>query len=155
VNILARVARLEEAIPPPPPPSREERSVEVVLHLFFDVILSAPFTDEEAGRVLAALQIEPDSASPFYNVLRAIRNGWCRVPEMAPATMRDVVLAMIDRPPAALPAMTCNGCGMLAPRCDDPCLVCGADKKDRIWPWMSSRTARWLQLDRHLKAPEA
>jgi hypothetical protein len=152
VNLRGRLDRLDKLIPPLPEPSKEQRSAEGLAAMLFEAIETASLTDEEAAKVSASLRAEVDRG-PYAEWFRALREGWCRIPEVTPAAMRAVMLAYADQPTSNSPALVCNGCGMFLPRDFGPCPVCRTEK-DRNWPWLARGTARWTHLDRHLNASE-
>jgi hypothetical protein len=159
MSIRSRLARLEKATPPLPVVDRNEQSAKRMIDLFWDIACATPLTEEEGCRIQAALDETNQTFQrcPYMLWFRALREGWCRLPEMSPAIARDVLLAFIH--PAHVyaysAAMVCNECGMLVPRNMAVCPICGGSEKDRSWAHQSNVRARWLGLDRHLNAPRS
>ena len=92
MNLRGRVDRLDKTIPPLPEPKPEDRAANGLIGLLFDALIDAAhaeaFTDEEADRVRDALKKE-GSLCPYEPWFRALREGWCRLPETLGSRSRD------------------------------------------------------------------
>jgi hypothetical protein len=131
MTFRARVEKLDKIIPPLPVPKPEDRAAEDLVDLLFDAMKAVQFTDEEEARVDASFA-EPDKHRNPYRVwVRALREGWCRLPEVTPAIMREIMLAFAVPPTwdHCAMALVCNACGMLLPRDIGPCPICGTGKR--------------------------
>lgn len=148
MNLRGRVAALDKIIPPLPVPKPEDMAGDALVALLFEAMEAVALTDEEADRVLPIVQAE-DYRNPLVAWAEAIRKGRCRVPEISPAVIGEIMLAYaaLSRPEA----MVCNACGMLLPREFGPCPICGGEQANRSRPGSSS-SARWLGMDRHVGA---
>jgi hypothetical protein len=120
-GILRRLAALEDLCPPAPPPSpeirlRQRRWEEVVDR--WDLLLHSALpllTDAEQEQVGGAVaQLGQDRTGPYRDWLQHLAEGWCRLPELSPATMKDLLLAWLSL--EADGSMVCRGCGLEYPR---------------------------------------
>jgi hypothetical protein len=165
ITFRSRVDKLDKIIPPLPVPSKDQNSADGIIDLLHETMESAMsgFSEEDAACVAVSLRTITDEnvdRSPYGVWWRALREGWCRFPDVTPTAVRDVMLAYADQPASSSPSsIVCNSCGMLLPRDFGPCPVCGTGKRndgiwDRNWPSLARGTARWTNLDRHLDAGE-
>ena len=163
MTLRNRIEQLDKIVPPLPEPKPEVRASAALVDLLLDAIDAAAseFSDDEAARVNAAMAEPDDYRNPYVARIRTLRKGDCRIPEVTPAIMRDVMLGFAEpRGDRQLAAMVCNECGMFLPRDVGACPICGTGKRDdgiwdRHWLWLARGTAHWLGLDRHLNAPTA
>jgi hypothetical protein len=177
-----RLARLEQIWPAPPPPSKEDlqrqkRWISVVQRL--GRLLGQAdklMTGLERKRVGLALDhIVNGFSGPFANWFTNLRDGSCRLPELTPSAMKDLLLAWIS--PEADRGMVCRQCGLEYPKHKYPplsqwkllpgkrpmegpppwydlpylfaaCPGCGAARDEIDWPHlMGARSYSWQQCD--------
>jgi hypothetical protein len=155
VRLKRRLERLEEAAPPPSPDEerRHRRWVQVV-ERFLGLAEQAGelLSPDERLRVERALATVVESGGfdgPYADWLRDLEDGWCRLPMLPPAAMKELLLAWLA--PGVHGGVTCMACGVGWPhRNYQPVLAacpgCGSSK----WDWshlVKGFDRAWKALD--------
>jgi hypothetical protein len=181
MRLQRRVARLEKrwsANPhvPPEDGSREERWESVIKRL--DRLVRQAdelMTDAEWEQVHHAIQQLVDGlGGPYADWLEHLREGMCRLPELPPTAMKDVLLAWLA--PEANGGMVCRQCGLEYPQHKNPpfseykllpgkrpfegpppwydlpylfeaCPGCGASRHEVDWWFQTFYDLPWKRLD--------
>jgi hypothetical protein len=130
----------------------------------------------DRGRVTAAAtQLEEEFGGPYRDWLRHLAEGLCRLPQLPPAAMKDLLLAWLS--PEADGGMVCRQCGLEYPRHRSPplsewkllpgkrplegpppwydlpelflaCPGCGGSRFEIDWPNHTEQLQRpWKELD--------
>ena len=132
-------------------------------------------TDEQERVAAAARQFMEGQGGPYSEWLRHLADGWCRLPELPAAAMKDLLLAWLS--PEADGDMVCRGCGLEYPRHRTPplsewkvlpgkkplvgpppwydlpelfaaCPGCGGSPSDADWFWHIQHLQRpWMEFD--------
>jgi hypothetical protein len=121
-----RIARLEQRLPPLPPPVDEARIRKEFRRLSRLVRAAEPLlTEAEAERVGEGLRAwVADGSGPYAHWLRDLEAGRCTLPAVAPAAMRELLLAWL-LPACDTFACVCRQCGLEYPRHQSPPLTAG------------------------------
>jgi hypothetical protein len=180
-QLKTRVAKLERCLPDPPIPEddeREKRRRRVQRRL--DRLCqeaSRLLTEEQARNVQEALrQWGDDRRGPYARWFRELLHGRCRLPELAPSTMKELLLVWLS-PDCDDFTSVCRGCGLLWPKKRSPppkewkllpgkvplvgpppwydlpvffegCPGCGASANDMDWSHLIDGIHRpWMELD--------
>jgi hypothetical protein len=104
MTMRRRITRLEEKLPPPAPDEtlRQKRWeivwVRLIRQLEQGAALLSPEEEQAAGKVLADLaddkRFDDDGlGAPYACWLRDLEDGWCRLPKLPPAAMKDLLVA--------------------------------------------------------------
>jgi hypothetical protein len=179
-GLKRRVARLEALLPPPPPkenPVREQQLHKVLLRwetLYEAAVPLLAVADRD--RVAASFaELAEDFSGPCATWLRHLDNGWCRLPELPPQVMKELLLTWCS--PEVDGGRVCNRCGLEYPKHKSPpltewkvlpgkiplegpppwydlpeffqaCPCCGASRFDMDWPHLTAQHAHaWKELD--------
>jgi hypothetical protein len=177
----SRVVELERRLPAPPIPEDAERKkrrhrVQQRLDRLCQEA-SRLLTEEQARNVQEALKHWDDARwGPYARWFRELLGGRCRLPELAPPTMKELLLAWLS-PDCDNFTSVCRGCGLLRPNkrsspwkewkllpgkvplvgpppwYDVPvffegCPGCGASANDMDWSHLVDGVHRpWMKLD--------
>src|SRR5262245_56438399 len=122
LNHRRRLERLEAKAPPPPPEEFPMRRAELrrvkQLEQRLDQQLRAALahmTAEEQEQVHKGLaEWEANLSGPFAGWLRDLCQGNCQLPDIAPGSLREVLLAWLS-PQRDSWALVCRLCGMEYP----------------------------------------
>jgi hypothetical protein len=182
MRLQRRVARLEQLLPAtqalmPDDPLREKR-LQFVSQRMDRLVARAEELMSAAEREqvrLASEQLRDNFDGPYGDWLSHLREGMCRLPDVSPAAMKDLLLAWLK--PEADRGMVCNQCGLEYPQHRSPplseyrllpgktpfegpppwydmprlfpaCPGCGASCNDTDWPhrtWECHRS--WKDID--------
>ena len=157
MKLKCRVDRLERALPAPSSEEgqRQRRWAKVVDRFFRLATQATALLSPEEERVVEqgfAALVEGDGfGGPLGEWLRDLRDGWCRLPKMPPAAMKDLLLAWLS--PGVDGGGVCKSCGLEYPKKNfDPlfptCPGCGAATRDWDWPNLVKDYDRaWKELD--------
>jgi hypothetical protein len=182
MRLQRRVARLERLWPAPPPPLPEDnlrkKRWASVAHRFVLLARQAGelMCDAEREQVrLAVKQLMDNFGGPFAAWVRHLQDGWCRLPELQPAVMKELLLTWLR--PEVDGGMVCSQCGLEYPKHKYPptsewkllpgkkpregpppwydlpqffsaCPNCGASSYDIDWPHLIRECCRpWMELD--------
>jgi hypothetical protein len=113
---------------------------------------SLPYmSDDEQGQVRQALErYVEDGRGPYRDWLDHLSKGWCRLPELPAAVMKDLLVAWLS--PAADGGMVCRQCRLEHPRHKTPPvnewkLLPGKQHQVGPPPWYDQKAIRraWLQ----------
>jgi hypothetical protein len=122
--VRTRLERLERQLPPPSPPTREDRQEQRrwgrLVHRLFSLLSQVEPLLNEAEQPLVNEALEAyvtDQSGALSHWLRDLREGRCRLPELSPETMKQVLLSFFH--PACGDPMVCNQCGLECARYDD------------------------------------
>jgi hypothetical protein len=125
-HLYGRLARLEQRLPapvPPPPEDKERRRrLERQAARLGDLIEAAAalMSEEECQRVGAALEQWNDrQAGPYAGWFCDLARERCRLPDLAPAAMKAVLLAWLS-PECDSGARVCRPCGLEYPSHKSP-----------------------------------
>jgi hypothetical protein len=120
-RLHGRLARLEQRVPapvPPPPEDKERRKrLERMSARLGDLITAAGelMSEEESQRVGDALDLWSDRrAGPYAGWFGDLAQERCRLPDLAPAAMKAVLLAWLS-PECDWGARVCRQCGLEYP----------------------------------------
>ena len=180
MRLQRRIERLERLRPPPPPPEDDQRlrRKRRVLKRWKRLARAAlPLLPDDLGEGLpeAIRRLKENNGGPIGIWLRHLFRGWCRLPELAPAVMKDLLLAWVS--PDADGSVVCNACGLEYPQHRRPplhewkllpgrrpnegtppwfdlpeffrsCPHCGASSIEMDWPHLVLQNDHpWKQLD--------
>jgi hypothetical protein len=102
MRLQRRLARLEQRWPAPAPPPPEDRlwqeRLESVVQRMELLVNQADelMTDPEREQVrLAVEQLMDNFGGPYADWVRHLRAGWCRLPELQPAVMKNLLLTWL------------------------------------------------------------
>jgi rubredoxin len=187
MKMKRRVERLERAMPPPPPDETlQQKRWQKVLARFLRLLKQAAtlLSPDEEQRVAQALVDTGDSdgrRSPYAGWLWGLQHGRCRLPNLQPTVMKELLLAWLL--PEADGGMVCNRCGLEYPRHKTPplsawrllpgkkwgegpppwydlpelfqaCPNCGASRYDMDWPHLvEGHDHAWKELDGYVGKP--
>jgi hypothetical protein len=118
MRLTRRLERLERLCPPPPPDRRQNmegwhRALRRWIQRLCEALLLAAEDDQE--RIRAALRpLRESFQGPYAAWLRDLRQGRCRMPELTPAVMKDLLLTWLS--PEADGGMVCRACGLEYPQ---------------------------------------
>jgi hypothetical protein len=181
MKLQRRLARLEQIWPAPPPPSKgdlaRKKRWENVAERWCGLLGKAHklLNNSEREQVEVALkQILDGFQGPYGNWLINLREGRCRLPEIAPTAMKALLLAWLS--PEVDCGMVCCECGLEYPQHKAPlqewklfpgkvpfqspspwydlprlfaaCPGCGASDCKVDWPHLiAERSYPWKHLD--------
>jgi len=115
-TIRRRLDRLEVKVPPPLVDLGRQRYEDIVAR--WDGLFTAAeplLTDDEQDRVLIALiESLTQHTGPFAMLFWHLREGCCRLPELAPQAMKALLVAAVS--PEADGWRVCNHCGLAYPQ---------------------------------------
>ncbi len=118
MTFLRRLAQLERLRLPPPPIDRPslERQYRILKRWVQLAHAALPLVPEEqlSGMREALGQLGEHLRGPYDTWLQDLRDGWCRLPQLAPAAMKDLLLAWLS--PEADGGTVCAACGLEFPR---------------------------------------
>jgi hypothetical protein len=188
-TLRARVAALEERCPPlPPSPSkaaegRWRRRLCLVDGRLVQLLDAAEqlLTDEERRQVQEALrQWQEQRGGAYATWFKDLALGGCRLPELAPAVMKELLLAWLS--PLCELAYVCQRCGLEYPRhaapsrwqgppdtmglqaappqyevlaCFSACPGCAAPTQEIDWAHLPRPRRPWMNLDGYAAPPSA
>jgi hypothetical protein len=142
MTMRQRLARLEARLPPPPSPDillDLERCAPIFDR--WDLLVAAAFElmcPDEQGQVNQALrQMHETCLGPYGIWFWRLWEGRCRLPELAPQVMKDLLLAWLS--PEVASGYLCERCGLLYPF--------------HYWPRRSEPTL-WADVSQGLPVPE-
>jgi hypothetical protein len=161
MKLKRRLERLEEAVPPPSPDEvlRHRQWVQVVERFLGLAEQATPLLNPDdqlrVERALAALVESGGFGGPYAGWLRDLENGWCRLPELPPAAMKELLLAWVA--PGVHGGVTCRECGVGWPHQNyhptlAACPGCGSPK----WDWshlVKGSDRAWKGLDGYAGDP--
>ena len=163
MKLKRRVERLEERLPPlsPDDASAQKRWEEVVARFFRLLEQAAELLgpDEEAAveHALRILTEDPVWSGPYACWLQDLRDGWCRLPDLPPAVMKDLLLAWLT--PGVTGGVTCKDCGLEYPHVNyRPLLAACPGCASPEWDWahlVRDYDRAWKALDGYAGAPAA
>jgi hypothetical protein len=116
MKLKRRLERLEEAVPPPSPGDelRHQRWVEVVERFLRQAEQASALLSQDeqppVEQALAELVEGGGYGGPYAAWLRDLEDGWCRLPELPPAAMKELLLAWLA--PGVHGGVTCRECGV-------------------------------------------
>jgi hypothetical protein len=116
MKLKRRLERLEQVVPPPSAGEelRQQRWVQVVERfLGLAEQAGALLSPDERLRVeqgLAALVESGGFGGPYAGWLRDLEDGWCRLPRLEPAAMKELLLAWLQ--PGIHGGVSCRECGV-------------------------------------------
>jgi hypothetical protein len=119
VKLQRRLARLEERVPPPDPEKelRQKRWSKIVARFFQQMEQATTLlTPDEERRVEQALKETADGELLDGSIgiwLRDLQSGWCRLPKLSAAVMKDLVLVWSTV--GVTGGVTCKCCGLEYP----------------------------------------
>jgi hypothetical protein len=124
MKIKRRVQLLQEKLPPPPPDKalRQKRLEKVVARFCRQLEQAAALLSaaEEQAVVKALADLADDDRSdddgldnPYGCWLRDLEDGWCHLPKLPPAAMKELVVAWSS--PGVSGAVVCKNCGVEYP----------------------------------------
>jgi hypothetical protein len=182
MRLRSRVVRLERFLPPRPASAAEDLKRQRRWHQVVDrwerllrgaePLLSAA---EQEHVDLALKALVDNCGGPCADWLRDLRDGWCRLPELSPKAMKELLLAWLS--PQADGGQVCCRCGLEYPRHQIPplrawkllpgkkplegpppwydlpmlfsvCPGCGAASADFDWPHRTRECRRaWMDED--------
>jgi hypothetical protein len=163
MKLKSRLERLEQRLPPPPLEDREDQQRWRPISRRFGKLLESAWSlmsADERQHFEQAVEAVPDvTRGPLGRWLLDLRDGRCRLPELSPPAMKDLLLGWLH--PEAGQPMVCNGCGLEYPRRKRPphagipvagffdaCPGCGASRYDTSWPDRTpSLDLPWKALD--------
>jgi hypothetical protein len=118
MTMRRRLTRLEALLPPPPSPElllRMQRCDPIFDR--WDLLGAAAFElmcPDEQGQVLKAVQQLHDTClGPYGTWFWNLCEGRCRLPELPPQVMKDLLLAWLS--PDVASGYVCERCGLLYP----------------------------------------
>jgi hypothetical protein len=183
-QLRTRVAKLERQLPKPPPQDKQRKKQ--LRHLDRRLTqlcekASQLMTTEEATKIHEALREWSESSQgPYANWFGELLNGRCRLPELDPAPMRDLLMAWLS-PNCDSLSCVCRQCGLMYPHHRWPssnernswpedvsrvgprprddvleffssCPGCGASTKDFDWAHLVHESCRpWMAQDGCIK----
>jgi hypothetical protein len=132
--LTRRLARLEAKLPPPSPELELRlRQCDPIFERW-DALGAAAWPllgAEEQGRVNEALERLHDGLSgPYALWFNGLLLGWSRLPPLAPAVMKDLLLAWLQS--AVATGFVCQGCGLAYPFRHWP--QPAGTKSFQVWP---------------------
>jgi hypothetical protein len=179
MGLRQRLARVERLLPPAPPEDRARQRQWEKVFARWERLLGAAVpllsTAERPQVEGAVAQLADAPHGPYAAWLRDLSEGRCRLPELAPAVMRELLLAWLS--PQADGGMVCRRCGLEYPRHRSPplsewkllpgrkplegpppwydlpelfrtCPGCGASRYDIDWPHLTREGhPPWKDLD--------
>jgi hypothetical protein len=186
-NMRSRLAELERLLPKPPiPEDAERKKLRRQVQQRLDRLCQEAcrlLTEEQARSVEEALRQWVDARwGPYARWFRELLGGRCRLPELAPATMKELLLVWLS-PDCDDFTSVCRRCGLLFPRkrsspwkewkllpgkvplvgpppwYDVPvffesCPECGASTNDMDWSHLIDGVHRpWMELDGYVGLP--
>jgi rubredoxin len=186
MRLRRRIEHLERLRPPPAPDDGQgwERKRRVLRRWVQLVDVAVPLVpDQQRGRVQEALeQLRADYGGPYRTWLIDLCDGCCRLPELAPAVMKDLLLAWLS--PDADGAVVCKACGLEyphhrpspqnasrvlpgrspvegappwydVPEFFESCPHCGASRHEMDWPHLvPMHDHPWKRLDGYAGEPD-
>jgi hypothetical protein len=177
-QLRTRVAKLERQLPKPPPLDKQrERRLRQLDRRLTELCKKAShlMTAEEIEKISEALtEWDESSQGPYAKWLDGLLNGHCRLPELDPARMKDLLMAWLS-PNCDTLACVCRHCGLMYPNHRSPksgwklpgkvsrvgpppryniheffsiCPGCGASTKDYDWAHLVHESYRpWMERD--------
>jgi len=160
MTMRRRITRLEQVLPPPNPDEalRQKRWEKVWARFFRQLeqaaALLSPEEEQAVSKALANLAddkpFDDDGLrSPYTYWLQDLRNGWSRLPKLAPAAMKELVVAWSS--PGVSGGVVCKSCGVEYPHQNyRPVLAACPGCASREWDWahLVERYHRaWKELD--------
>jgi hypothetical protein len=182
MSMKRRVARLEQRLPPTPQPAQEDllrqqqwgeilRRWEALYQAAVPLLADA----EREGVAAAFAELAGAFRGPYATWLGHLDKGWCRLPQLPPTVMKDLLLTWCS--PAVDGGQVCNRCGLEYPCHKRPplsewkvlpgkkplegsppwydlpeffpaCPCCGAALFDITWPHRTVESSHpWQELD--------
>jgi hypothetical protein len=124
--VRSRLERLEQKLPPPRPPSpeslRQVRRWKKLAGRLQELMKQADplLTEDERALLDSFLEsTEEGRRTPFDHWLFHLREGWCRLPELTPQTMKVLLLSWFA-PGLNSYTSVCNQCGLEYPTLQAP-----------------------------------
>ena len=167
MRIRNRIEQLEKTLPPPPPSADiDDRLVKrcgAIFKRLFRLVKTASelMTEDEIIQVAEAWQqCLYHRTGPLQKWFGDLLNGKCRLPEITPQAMKDLLLAWLS-PECDSFACLCLQCGMEYPHARlslaykgppffTSCPGCGASCNDMEWVHLASGHRPWMELDGYI-----
>lgn len=185
MSLKRRVIRLEQRLPPLPPKEdhqRQQQWHEVLRRweALYEAALPLLADDDRERVHQVVAQLAEEFTGSYAEWLRHLDNGWCRLPELPPAVMKELLVTWCS--PAVDGSMVCNRCGLEYPRHkslplsewkllpgkrpqEEPppwyelpeffpaCPCCGNSRFDISWPQRPVESSHpWQALDGYVQA---
>jgi hypothetical protein len=113
-TLARRLARLQARLPPPDPELDQRLQRCEPIFQRWDQLLDAAWpllSDEGRGRVHAVVeQLHERLSGPYSGWFMGLLVGWSRLPLLAGAVMKDLLLAWLQ--PEVATGFVCRGCGL-------------------------------------------
>jgi hypothetical protein len=140
MKMKRRVERLERAVPPQPPDETLQlKRWAKVLDRFVRLVeqaatLVSPDEEQRVAQALGDLIDGNGRRGPYAGWLRDLQDGWCRLPNLPPATMKDLLVAWSS--PGVSGGVVCQSCGLEYPHQNyRPLLPACPGCASREWDW--------------------
>jgi len=161
MKLKHRLQRLADKLPPPAPDRTEahQRWKEVLARFCRLVEQATDLVSEEEELAvlpaLCALTAGPVLSGPYACWFRDLRDGWCRLPEIPAAVMKELLLAWLV--PGVSGGLTCRNCGLEYPHQNHrPLLAACPGCASVEWDWthlVRDYDSAWKSLDGYAGDP--
>jgi hypothetical protein len=165
MTMRRRITRQEQKLPPPRPDEalRHNRWEKVWTRFFRQLeqaaALLSPEEEQSVGKALGDLADvgwfdggdldDHGLCSPYVCWLQHLQNGWCRLPKLSPAAMKELVVAWSS--PAVSSGVVCQSCGVEYPHLNyQPVFAACPGCASREWDWahlIEGYDRAWKKLD--------